>query len=188
MDKEENNQNQELLYFSQGCSRVISKQSGSEQAFITLQVDFHTAQDGGSGYFLRRDTLTLFPNLLPLLQAPLGPPCLQLGHPKPTWWLQVSLGLLPLWHTSGSVCPFGSHTDFPWGWTCHCPGREPRQREGLADVCQEHGHSRTQIQAGMQRLVARLSHPQLWCTQAKLLNGLGMVRTLNDAGLCKLLL
>lgn len=58
---------------------MISKQSGSGQAFITLQVDFHRAQDGGSGYFLQRRTLTFFPNLLPLLQAPLGAPCLQLG-------------------------------------------------------------------------------------------------------------
>lgn len=125
-----------MLYFSQGCSRVISKQSGSEQAFITLRVDFHTAQDGGSGYFLRRDTLTLFPNLLPLLQAPLGPPCLQLGHPKPTWWLQVSLGLLLLWHTSGSLSAPLAHTQtFPGdGHATALGGSQGRGKDLLMSV------------------------------------------------------
>lgn len=56
MDEGENDEKQELLYFCRGRSHVISKQIGSESAFITFQVDFHTAQDKGLRYFLQRRT------------------------------------------------------------------------------------------------------------------------------------
>lgn len=140
---------------------MISKQSGSEQAFLTLQVDFHTAQDGGSGYFLLRRTLTFFSQFvasvagttessLSSARSPL--------HPKPTWQLQVSLGPLLLWHTADSLCAHLAHTQtFPGGG--HATTLGERQGRVKALLLSVRSMGTTEIQAGMQLPSPALVHP-----------------------------
>lgn len=97
----------------------------------------HSPRWGFRIFFTKRD-LTSFPDLFPLLQAPLGAPCFQLGH----LYTQIPPGSCRLaWDTCFCDTPlipclplWLTHR-LSLGMVSHYPGREKRQREGLADVC-----------------------------------------------------
>lgn len=102
-------------------------------------------------------------------------------HPKPTWQLQVSLGPLLLWHTADSLSAHLAHTQtFPGDG--HATTLGETQGRGKALLLSVRSMGTTEPKSRLECSC----HPRRWCTQAKLPSGLGMIRTLNDAGLGKL--